>query len=738
MQLPENEMKKNVISLPQLLAILFFMFLLLAGFFIRIDNYFSWNLAPGLFFSNREPVLVNLDGYYYLSLAKDLNNGKYTVMDLHRAIPDALAKPSPPPLLSVILAGIASTGLSSLNWIGQFLSPVLGLLLVVPLYFFCRRWGGGAMAIPAAALVLLAPNYVSRSWMGMLDTDCLNVFFAMSCACCALYFGVVKDARRYLFLAAHLMFFVLFLWWWDQSPAAVVVLSLGPLFIAALLFYRPKGKVRIAALLVVLGGMGAVLLWKGVYYPLRLWQQIVGSLSYITKQDLSSYPNIGITINEQASPSWDMFILLSASYPSIFYLSLVGLVWFVFEKRREVLVLLPLAIIGAFSLFSVRFTIFLSPVLGLGLGYLCYALSRFVPEKKKILYYIPVAFLLLVVVQQTFKFPPVNNPMYAGYIVQGMQRLPEVTPEDAVVWSWWNEGHPLIYWADRATVNDGMVHSGKRTHFTALPLASHSFRLSANFMQFYSVRGMKGIDYFYANFTEHKDKDMGAAMLRHILSVGPDDAREVLKNLDLPPFALDGQSTGWLEFFYPENPRPLYLFLDETLMKVTSTVYWFGTWKTGVREGGKTLPTFAFNYSFIDSDKVVAASGATFDFAKGMAQFSAYKESVPIASTALTDSSGTTFISQPLPVQLHSEIMEFADTFVLPSDRLHASTNKGMYELEIFNPAKYVIFQDTRIAETVMNRLFWRKDDFDTMYFKPIELHAPFYQIWEVKGDQIE
>jgi dolichyl-diphosphooligosaccharide--protein glycosyltransferase len=734
MHLPENKEKKDILSLEQFLAVLFFVFLLLAGFFIRVDNLFSWNLFPDLFFADNEPVLVNLDGYYYLSLARDLLDGTYTAMDVHRAIPDAFTKPSPPPLLSVVLAGIASTGLFSLNWIAQFIAPILGLLVTVPLFFFCRRWGGVLMLFPATALVLLAPNYVSRSWMGMLDTDCLNVFFALSCACCALYFGIVKDRRRYFFLAGCLVFFMLFLWWWDQAPSAVVGLSLGPLLISAFMFYRPRGRERVVALCVVLGVLGAVLLWQGFDYPLQLWQQIAGSFSYISKQQYLRYPNIGITINEQAKPSWDMFILLSASYAPMFYLSLAGLVWLVVDKRREVLVLLPIAVVGGLSLFSVRFTIFLSPVLGLGLGYLCSALSRYVSGKQVVLYTVVVVALLLVFIQQTFKFPPVNNPMYPGYIIQGMQRLPQVTPDDAVVWSWWDEGHPLIYWAGRATVNDGMVHSGKRTHFTALPLASRSFRLSANFMQFYAVRGMKGIDFFYKNFAGNIDE--GDAVLRRILSVGPEAAKGLLDDLHLQPAVLDGKTMDWLEFFYPMNPRPMYLFLDDNLMKITENIYWFGTWKVGEHEGGKTLPTFSFYYSSLDSEKVLSDSGAVFNFKKGEARLSAFKGTVPIVETAVTDFSGTNFISPPLPVRPQSSRLTFADTFLLPKNRLHTVSLQGMYELEIFKPAKYAVFQDTRLAETVMNRLFWRKDDFDKNYFTPVELNTPAFQIWRVTGDR--
>ncbi len=105
------------------------------------------------------------------------------------------------------------------------------------------------------------------------------------------------------------------------------------------------------------------------------------------------------------------------------------------------------------------------------------------------------------------------------------------TPKDAVIWAWWDNGYALTYFARRATINDGSIHSGERTYFNALPLAFTDFRLSANFMQFYVARGMHGINEFHK--ATGKDKNTAMELIKKILAAGPADARAIIDELKL-------------------------------------------------------------------------------------------------------------------------------------------------------------------------------------------------------------
>jgi hypothetical protein len=70
-------------------------------------------------------------------------------------------------------------------------------------------------------------------------------------------------------------------------------------------------------------------------------------------------------------------------------------------------------------------------------------------------------------------------------MIEGMARIRVKTPPDAVIWTTWSYGYIIIYWSERATVNDGQAHAGERTVYNYIPLATQSPRLAANFMQFF-------------------------------------------------------------------------------------------------------------------------------------------------------------------------------------------------------------------------------------------------------------
>lgn len=62
-------------------------------------------------------------------------------------------------------------------------------------------------------------------------------------------------------------------------------------------------------------------------------------------------------------------------------------------------------------------------------------------------------------------------------------------------------------------------------------------------------------------------------------------------------------------------------------------------------------------------------------------------------------------------------------------------TDSGQYDLDINIPMQMLYLLDDKLTKTLIYRLFLRKNNYDSRYFKPVELKEPFYQIWKVTSD---
>ena len=106
----------------------------LLGVAVRVDDLAAWRAqAPSAFFEGL-PLLVNLDGYHVLSLARDLLEGGYDAVDPLLAAPAGMPRPDPPPLLALLTAGLARLTGAPLEWVGAYLPALAGPLAALPAF----------------------------------------------------------------------------------------------------------------------------------------------------------------------------------------------------------------------------------------------------------------------------------------------------------------------------------------------------------------------------------------------------------------------------------------------------------------------------------------------------------------------------------------------------------------------------------------------------------------------------
>lgn len=672
------------------------------GLFVRLHNLPAWQERTKMAMYQGDPLLTTFDGYYYMSLARDIVENKYHPIDEKRGYPDCPKRPSPPPLMSVLAATAAIVTPFSLNWIGAVMPAFLGILLAIPLYLLGRQLNGRSMGYCAAAVGILMNNYVYRSSLGWFDTDCMNVTFTMMLCYFLLRFGQSADFRKYIYLSVSCVVTVLFFWWWDQTPDTVLAIFLGIFLTTLIGLYRPSQKEGWIFLSIIIGAVLSVLTMKGFNYPFLIYSKILSKFSYISKQSLGEFTNIGISITEQAKPGLKFIIEYTTFNQNAFIVACAGISGLIIKRPREMIALSVPAALGLMSFFfSSRFLIFLTPLLALGSGFLISELWKY--KQKKISQFSAAAlFILLLWITISQSIWQLYWPKIQPDTVSGLITLKQKTPVDSVVWSSWTRGYQINYFAERATISDGQIHSGELNFYLAQPFVTKDFRYAVNFIQFYVRHGVGGIRLFQ-KATQLNSAD-NFDLLRALLSAGPGSAYSLLKTTTLKPINELRDPEGWLHFLYPSDNPPTYLFLHERMMKSIYWWYWFGNWNYDTKDSSHPF-YHTYKHVVLYGNKV----GTIFDLSADL-------------STGHYKGAGLEGILSKAVVRSKGENQEYE--FDGEETVLHVD-----------QAVRFAVLQDSATWDIVFNRLFVRGDA--NNYFTPVDLSYPTYHIWKVEGDRI-
>ena len=439
------------------------------------------------FYNNGEiPILTSVDGYYYLRLAKLYENGSYYPgkIDKLRDFPDSQMRfPKILPLPSFLLVCLSNLTGVDMEHLCIFLIPILASLVVIPLVLIGLELGGVAIGFLGALTGSIGLGYLFRTWILRLDTDALNLFFPFL----ILYFLIkaLKDTRprwyvSYTFLSG--LTFHLFCWWYNHPGFAVP-------FLAVYLFALVPKERRFIRQAVIKWFLAVLffnpyLIFLGVNNLLEFMKHygVVPFIrvSHVVSISGSSHPKISATVSELKTLDYKgIFYLITGNY----LVGIAGVVFFLLflnKRRREVLILLPLLILGLISFKKgVRFAMFLCPFAGFGMGYLFHILSgcadRFIKSRGVELSFKLLIFALVLVV--SFPYPtlkynptPLLFPQYADTYLW----LRNNTPLKSVIWSWWDYGLPISAIGERTVYIDGMHFGCRKSYCIAKSICTSS------------------------------------------------------------------------------------------------------------------------------------------------------------------------------------------------------------------------------------------------------------------------
>jgi len=674
------------------------------GIFCRLEDLSQWKKIESRTFYDNKPIHTTFDAWFYLSLAQDIVDDTYTQPDERRGVPQSPPRPEPVPLISVLAAAIVKTTSFSMCWVGAVLPAVFGPLLVIPLYMIGRFYGGVVCGLLSSLMSVLYPFFIIRSNVGRFDTDCLILTFALGAVYLFLRFGISRNRLRYIYLCAGFLVSALFLWWWDQAQAAVYALTGLPLLLALVFYYRPKFREGLIFYCILIFGGIAAIMYFDPDLPFRIAGRLWREFLYITKDQSGNFPNVGKTISEQFTPDIQQIIKSTTTNTAAFLFAVCGFVLLLWRRRSHAPLLLPFIIMSYLALTTAnRFILFMIPLIALGTGYAFSVIWQGLRKIQPLNTLICMALAALLCIPLfTLNARSIRQPKEPGFMVKAMHLIREKTPKDAVIWAWWDHGYALTYYARRATINDGSIHAGELTVLNALPYTTDSFRLAANFMQFYVARGLSGIHRINGQFDDNPEQ--GLQFIKTVLEAGPETARNIIEEAGLKPDAGCTATDDWLRFFFPGKKRPLYLVCDNLLNRTAHWWYWFGTWDIDKKDG--THPKFkAFKQVSVDRETIKGSRNLVIDRAAG--SFIDKNRRLPLARIVHHSRTGSRTLNNYWRPGLNFEFnSKFRNGAIMDAD----------------------------IAESVFSRLFIRLSP-DRTYFKPVINSPPYFQLWKVVGD---
>ena len=677
--------------------------ILVAGVVVRVHGSGVWQAAPGVHgidHIDHGPALLNLDGYHYLRLARDLARGVYEGADTLRTAPEPAPRPNPPPLLPVLAAVAAeATGLSLIRT-AAMLPVVLSLTVAGPLLLLCRQLGlPRGSGLVAAAIALTWIPYVNRTTLGWVDTDCLIPTFTLCAGAFAFAAGASRDrGRRARYLLAAVCNAALFAWWWDQAPGAVALVCLVPLLVSAALCYRPGQREARTVAGVAAMAAACLVLWPGpVVEGLRTVADVARDGG---RGGGGGFPNPVEDVVELKPVGSAGALLLPA-----LLLGLGGLVRPLRRAPRTALVTLLVPVLLALGavVVGLRALIFMGPAIGLSVASLMPAEGEG-PGRRSGSWRIGGVAGLVVMLGMGFELARPPEPAIAP-LVSALAAIRTHTPEDAVIWTSWNHGYPVMYYTGRRTIADGQFMEGERQVYANAPLAHSDERVARRLMRFYAARGMRGMRDVEALAGSD---GTGLAWLLERLGESPEaGARKLLEAMrkggqaDAPCASADACRA----FLFPERTAPVYVLLTREIL----TTRWFryGSWDRAKGGSARWALHVAEGAARSGDKLIIEDDGAVFDVDEG-------------GALELT-THGNTVVETVGTLATHEgESMQVIDYGHPEGLRIDWRPEQAVATIATAN-----------VGRSVFHRLFVRRKG-NGEAFRPVAVDDPAFALWEV------
>jgi len=490
--------KRDKIVLSMLfIAIVLILYLSVSSRFYQLN---IWEENKERFFAGDTPMMTTLDAYKFTRHADEFRKGIYDTDTLDPMLyyPEASPYPDPVPLISVVIAAISSLTDTPIHNVAIYLTVWLAGLLVIPMGIYFYILGYPVLGILGSLVAIFAPMYAARTSIGRVDADSMIIFFMALTALFILLASRVKEDKRWkLYLFSSLAGFTisLFFYWYHHGVFNIAYLFIL-IFTLAISRFRIK-EIAIAALLYIL--------FSNPLYLYDAFFQMVQSIHvYIfpVRAIDPIFPDVYNTIGEAKSA---INITESLNYiikaPFLVVAGLISVFIFAIANFRAVVPLTPLLGLGLMTFVSSsRFSMFLGPAVGVGLGYIIHIIFSYIKINSKYSEYIKVggsmltAFLLFIGITysgaNTYRHVP--GPSIDPKIYNFFKEMKTNLPKGSNILTWWDYGLAIADETEFKVFHSGMTQATPKTYLIAKALISDQ-QILYNAISYLDRYGMKEI-----------------------------------------------------------------------------------------------------------------------------------------------------------------------------------------------------------------------------------------------------
>ncbi|MGA1599137.1 MAG: hypothetical protein ACO4AU_08800 [bacterium] len=522
---------------------------------IRFEQFERWKENRGAYFVGDRPMMTTLDAPFWLRMGREHNEGIYGVDELRnypdgttafRELPQKFRNPedasatgekATPPMLSWLIA--QSVGWFDGNYYlaGTLLVPVLAGLFILPLGYYFYLLGVPAGGLLGGFVGTFCAEYFMRSSIGRIDTDMLNLFFPALAAVFILHSARARTVGNLLLFAALAGGTLWGFQWWYGKPGFTLAFFGVLIATQALHHVAPRWILASALLFALLAGPGT--LFSGaataegflkMYFTIEA--EAPAEYRDNTTETPASFPNVMTTISEAER------IPLSDVLPGILnsellgWLGLLAFAVLAICRWRWAVPLLPMLLLGLLGFQSARrFLMFLAPFLGVGFGFLITVAVQLVwesltrpagppasPKNRKqrnapvvepaeeerpswwkhplardVVTYAAVVIACWGLSSKTaiafVPGPSIPTPLYSTF-----DQVRQKTPENAILYTWWDFGYALIDATQRGVFHDGGSQFSPKTYFIARSFLSPSPEEMQKIIRSLGSQGIRGIE----------------------------------------------------------------------------------------------------------------------------------------------------------------------------------------------------------------------------------------------------
>ncbi len=438
-----------------------------------------------------------------------------------------------------------------------FLLPVLiGALAVPPAFGIGSMLGGVASGVVASIVIALHPMVLERTIGG--DNDVWNLTLPLWIVFAA---ARALDAERrksqVLWAIAASTLTALQAWAWSGwvfaysivffSVVANLVLAVG-----GRLAGRSSWGIARPAVVLFAFWLSSGVLTRFVATDEPYLEIPVAALSALRPSSPSvpsvdaAWPDALANVGELVRPDLTLLVDWTGGRPLVLA-GCFGILLVLFDPARGASVLTVVWFLAAahLSFGGRRFVLLLVPPLGLGVGALAGRTVHWIEERVRMLR-VParaiarsivggaVAALVVILLQRGWSFASGFRPTVDRSWVEALERLRAETPANAIVFSWWDYGHWIKYFAERRVEIDGATLGTHAPAWFARALAASDERRTVGLLRMLACG---------SDATPHPEEVLGAYGKLRAAGQSDRDARSAVERLA----SLDrGEAEAWL------------------------------------------------------------------------------------------------------------------------------------------------------------------------------------------------